>query len=80
MKKTLIKKRYTIEQIEWDNGTGTIRIRNDGFTVIELLGLISIAKDELLVLLRENTKSELENKNYRIDRKSKNSSIFNNEP
>ena len=49
-KKETLKKTYTIEVIEYDNGDTRMNRINDGFSTIELLGILNYVTQEVMMI------------------------------
>ncbi len=52
-KEVKLHKKYTIEVITYTDGTSTIKRNNKGFSVVELLGLMEIAKTHLINVFKD---------------------------
>jgi len=57
-KTIVVKKTYTIEEIQYSDDTFTLDRTNDGFTAIELLGLCEMAQLEILDQIRGGIKPD----------------------
>jgi len=55
-KKEVIKKVYKIEVIVYDDRTYEVNRTNNGFSAMELLGMLSQAQDDILVSIRNNSR------------------------
>jgi len=51
-KKAIKIKTWAFEQIDFDNGITTLTRTNNGFTILEMLGLAEIAQIELIQQLK----------------------------
>ena len=49
-------KKYTFELINYNDGTCDMNRENNGFSMIELLGILTLVKDHLLNLITSNLK------------------------
>ena len=58
MKDKKITKTYLIE-LTMEKGKTTIRRRNDGFKMLELLGLLELAKTEIYEQMKGNMKPDV---------------------
>lgn len=71
-KKIIQHRKYMVEVIDYDDGEIVINRTNDGFAIIELLGLLSMIQNDLFILLKGVIKVPEEN----IHRTSTNSPVI----
>ena len=55
-KKRIDTKTYTIKLITYNDGMTELQRRNDGFGVMELLGMLSVANDDIIGGLKDSVK------------------------
>ena len=57
-KKIILKQKYTVEHITYNDGTTAMSRTNDGFTAFELIGILEYSKDEIINQIKGNIKPE----------------------
>lgn len=67
-------KRYTIEEEHYEDGSQLLRRVNDGFTAMELLGLLTFITDEIFSQVRGAFKPDKIERQVVVDSKRKNKS------
>jgi hypothetical protein len=58
-KKIKSKQTYTIETIHYEDGTALMKRVNDGYSVIEMIGLTTIIQNDLLDLYKKSFSKRL---------------------
>ena len=53
-KKEVSKKIYTFEIIDYDDGSSAMNRYNDGFSVIEIMGITSLVNGDMRQLIKDN--------------------------
>ena len=53
-KKIISHKKYTIEVISYEDGTTTMNRTNDGFSIVELLGITTMVQQHMLKVMEEH--------------------------
>ena len=57
-KKIILKQKYTVEHITYNDGTTAMSRINDGFTAFELMGILEYSKDEIINQIKGNINPE----------------------
>lgn len=56
-KKQISKQSYSIEIIHYDDGSSVMNRCNDGFSIIEIIGLTALVSSDMQSLIKENFKT-----------------------
>ena len=70
MKKKIVRKQiYTIECMEYSDGTNAMKRVCDGFNSIELLGLLDYIREEILKQMKGKIKPDIVERKVIVDKK-----------